>query len=68
MDHHCVWINNCVGALNGKFFWQFVWSACVFNVLFFIIEIVALLNVCGLIGSSPLVVLDRIEPYHVVVK
>ena len=25
MDHHCPWINNCIGHFNQKFFILFVW-------------------------------------------
>ena len=42
MDHHCPWINNCVGMLNMKFFLQFLIYTFVFCTLVFICTIISL--------------------------
>ena len=37
MDHHCPWMNNCIGIANQKFFVQFLFytfSACVYSLVF----------------------------------
>jgi len=36
MDHHCPWINNCVGEFNQKYFIQFLFYVsvlCVYTVV-----------------------------------
>ena len=50
MDHYCVWVNNCIGALNGKFFGQFLCSTVVYVSLF---ELASILNMMSSFGMLP---------------
>ena len=50
MDHHCPWINNCVGFFNYKFFMQFIFYTCLLCLFSFGCSLVSFVdrlpNVC----------------------
>ena len=66
MDHHCVWISNCVGAGNSKAFLQFVSAAFVYNFSFAMATIVACLNVIGYLGGRKLIVYATVSDFELV--
>ena len=66
MDHHCVWINNCVGASNGKYFLQYMCLTPIGIILFIFIEIFGLLISLGHVGNSPLIDFSTIGTKEIV--
>ena len=43
-DHHCMWLNNCIGGKNYRYFIKFIVSADISILFKIIIEIFALID------------------------
>lgn len=62
LDHHCVWVNNCLGAGNMKFFTQFLYCSFYYCLLYCTIGLLALFNMAELWGSSKIFEYEKANP------
>lgn len=52
MDHHCPWINNCVGERNQKYFLQFLIYVGFLSVYSIILVLISWISPCELCSND----------------
>lgn len=52
MDHHCPWINNCVGERNQKYFLQFLVYVGILSLYSIALVVMAWLNPCDTCSTN----------------
>jgi len=65
MDHHCPWINNCVGERNQKYFMQFLIYVGILSIYSIILVAVAWLNEC--VNCSQVVAVKQARIMHSII-